>query len=174
MSGCWYMLTVVGRDRPGIVAELTAALYAGGAELGEASMLRLGGNFTIMLMVRCSQDRAGLEALVAPVAAALDLRLHVDEIEGRLHEAVEPDVVITISGADRAGIVAEVTRRLAGAGLNILNLDSTIAGTQTAPIYVMRIEGQARDGIEPLRAALAGLEDEDFDVSLHPIETLIA
>ncbi|CAK0777283.1 hypothetical protein CCP3SC15_5790004 [Gammaproteobacteria bacterium] len=44
----WYMLTVVGQDRPGIVALLTASLYEGGCNLGEASMIRLGGNFTII------------------------------------------------------------------------------------------------------------------------------
>jgi len=49
-----YMVTVVGRDRPGIVAALTDALYRGGANLGETSMARLGGNFTIMLIDRKS------------------------------------------------------------------------------------------------------------------------
>ena len=34
----WYMLTVVGRDRPGIVSQVTLALYKGGGNLGEASM----------------------------------------------------------------------------------------------------------------------------------------
>ncbi len=174
MSGRWYMLTVVGRDRPGIVAELTTALYEAGAELGEASMLRLGGNFTIMVMVRFDGDGRALEAAVRPVAEALDLRLHLDEIEGRLHDAAEPDVVITISGADRAGIVAHVTRLLAEAGLNILHLDSTIAGSEASPVYVMRIEGQARHGLKALQRVLETIEAESFDIGLQPVETLIA
>jgi len=29
----WYMLTVVGRDRPGIVSQVTLALYKGGGIL---------------------------------------------------------------------------------------------------------------------------------------------
>jgi len=41
----WYMLTLVGEDRPGIVAKLTAALFAAGCNLGEATMARLGGIF---------------------------------------------------------------------------------------------------------------------------------
>jgi len=35
----WHMLTVVGADRPGIVAKLTEALFRGGCNLGEASMV---------------------------------------------------------------------------------------------------------------------------------------
>ena len=45
------MLALVGKDRPGIVAEVTHVLYEMKGNLGETSMVRLGGNFTIMLMV---------------------------------------------------------------------------------------------------------------------------
>ena len=51
MSDNWYMLTLIGEDKPGIVAAVTQSLYELGLNLGETSMLRLGGNFTIMMMV---------------------------------------------------------------------------------------------------------------------------
>ncbi|NIQ01387.1 MAG: amino acid-binding protein, partial [Nitrospinaceae bacterium] len=50
------MLTLVGKDRPGIVARISEALFQGGCYLGEASMARLGGNFSIMLMVRSAGE----------------------------------------------------------------------------------------------------------------------
>ena len=43
----WFMLILVGKDQPGIVAQITRALYEGEYNLGEASMVRLGGNFTV-------------------------------------------------------------------------------------------------------------------------------
>jgi len=46
----WSMLTLVGVDRPGIVARVTRAVFEAGGNLGEASVLRLGGNFTIMMI----------------------------------------------------------------------------------------------------------------------------
>ena len=51
MSDTWRMLTLIGRDTPGIVADVTSALADSGVSLGETSMLRLGGNFTVMMMV---------------------------------------------------------------------------------------------------------------------------
>ena len=30
----WYMLTFVGKDRPGIVSQVTLALYEGGGNIG--------------------------------------------------------------------------------------------------------------------------------------------
>jgi glycine cleavage system transcriptional repressor len=169
----WHMLTVVGRDRPGIVAGLTDALYRGGVNLGEASMARLGGNFTIMLMVESDAEAPALQRLVEPFAAAHALRVHVDPIEGRLHEHVEPNVRIAVHGADRPGIVAQVTRALAVAGCNILDLDSDVGGNAARPIYVMTIDGYVAGGIEALERALAPVRQGGIEVRIAPIDTLV-
>lgn len=169
----WFMLTLVGEDRPGIVAKLTHALFDGGCDLGEASMMRLGGNFTIMLMVKYEGRLKQLEELVAPVAESLGLHLHVDHIKAHLHQHLEPDVRISVYGADRPGIVSEVTGALAEAGLHILDLESDVGGTATAPIYIMTIEGHAAEGVDSLRAALEIVATRGIDVRLQEIETLI-
>lgn len=171
----WYMLTLVGKDRPGIVAHLTHALYEGGANLGETAMMRLGGNFSIMMMVQFAGTRHALQEVVGGVAESLGLRLHIDAIEARLHEHRIPDVRISVYGADRAGIVAQVTGALAEAGLDILDLESDVAGTAAEPIYVLHMEGQATEGIPALESALDIVRSEDgVDASLQPVDTLLA
>lgn len=170
----WYMLTLVGRDRPGIVAEVTRVLYEAGCLLGEASMLRLGGNFTIMLMVGTDGDGSALDASLQQLGEDLGLRIHLDPAEGAFHQHPEPNICVTISGADRAGIVAQATRCLAGCGFNILNLDSTVAGSAERPLYVLHIEGQCPVDADAIERRL--IEDglRDLDVAVHPMETLIA
>ncbi len=167
------MLTVVGRDRPGIVAGLTDALYRGGANLGEASMARLGGNFTVMLMAEWDGDEAGLHALVEPLARQFSLRIHVDAIEGHLHEHQEPNVRITVHGADRPGIVAQVTGTLSRAAFNILDLETDVGGTQAKPIYVMMIDGHIAGGAPALESALAPVRASGIEVRVTAIETLV-
>ena len=170
----WFMVTLVGRDRPGIVARVTRALFEGGCMLGETAMMRLGGNFSIMMMVRCGAGRRDLEAMLRPEAESLDLRLHVDAIDARLHDHPQPDARITVYGADRPGIVAQVTGALAEAGFNILDLESDVGGTPEAPIYVLHMEGQAHEGLESLRSALEALRREaGVEASLTPVEALI-
>ena len=169
----WYMLTVVGKDRPAIVARITSALYEGGCNLGEASMTRLGGNFTVMLMVQYAGNTAALEGLVAPVSESLGLKLHVDRIEGQLHRHPEADVHISVFGADRAGIVAQVTTALAEAGLDILDLQSDVAGTEDKPIYIMQIEGRALQGVAALGAAVQILDGQGMEVHLEPIDLML-
>ncbi|APZ42902.1 glycine cleavage system protein R [Acidihalobacter ferrooxydans] len=169
----WYMLTVVGADRAGIVARLTRELFDAGAYLGEASMLRLGGNFTIMLMVCGTWSADGLRERLSAVAGEWGLRVHVDAIEGGLHQHVLPDVRVHVHGADRVGIVAEVTEVLARLDVNILSLDSDVGGVHAAPFYVMQIEGVATAGVGAVEAALEPLRARGIDVRVETIETLV-
>ncbi len=169
----WFLITLFGDDRPGIVAAVTKALFDGGCNLGEASMIRLGGNFSIMMMVRHAGDATALERLLQPVVETLSLRLHVDAFAGELHRHKEPDVRITVFGADRAGIVAQVTGALAEAGLNIVDLETDVGGTEDKPIYIMQMEGEATQGIEALRQALAPITAEGIEADIAPIDTVI-
>ena len=169
----WFMLTVVGKDQPGIVAGLTGALYQAGANLGEASMVRLGGNFTIMLMAETEADEAALRRQIEPFAHKMQLHVHLDRIEGCLHQHVEPNVQIAVHGADRPGIVAQLTAALTSVGLNILDLDSDVGGTANKPIYIMLIEGYVPGGVQTVAQVLEPIRASGIEVRLTPIDTLV-
>lgn len=170
----WFMVTIVGKDQPGLVAKVSLALFQAGGNLGEASMARLGTNFTIMLMAQIDGTPNDLEIILAPVAESLSLHCHVDLIEGDLHKHVLPDVRISVYGADCPGIVAEVTGALAEEGLNILNLETDVGGAEEEAVYIMNIEGSAAKGIAGLEKALARLADEkNLETRISQIDTLI-
>ena len=170
----WYMVTLIGKDRKGIVSHVTSALYEGGGNLGETSMMRLGGNFSIMMMVEFSGRAKELHDVLSSVTDSMDLHLHIDKIDAKLHEHIIPDVRISVYGADRTGIVSKVTAVLAESGLNILDLESDVAGDKDKPIYIMHIEGSASEGIKSLESALQIVKDEDgIDAELVEIDTLI-
>lgn len=168
----WSVLTLVGADQQGIVAAVSQALFDGGCQLAEASMMRLGGNFAIML--RVAHDEAlDIQGLLAPIVASMKLHLHLDEdVQASLHH-IDPDVHITVYGADRTGIVAQVTGALAEAGLNIIDLETAVGGEKDRPIYIMSIEGNAKHGIDKLESAIQSLGD-DIEVNITPIDTLRA
>jgi glycine cleavage system transcriptional repressor len=167
------MLTLVGEDRPGIVARVTSTLTEAGCNLGEASMIRLGGNFTIMLMVTGDRGAGELEAILAPVAAEQRLRLHIDPVTGGGHQHLIPNIQVRVIGADRAGIVAAVTSALARTGFNILELESDVAGDAGRPVYIMNIQGCSEVTVETLREAVEGLHGQGIAVDISPIDTLI-
>ncbi len=168
----WYMMSLVGRDQPGIVAQVTAALYEAGATLGETTMVRLGCNFTIMMMVEVEGDENSLSTLLQPVTEKLGLHLHVNAIDPGLHQHQVPDLQVVVHGADRPGIVAQVTAALLEAGFDITDLDSQVAGSAEAPIYVLLIEGVAQEGEESVHKALQPLSD-GIVFRVEEIDTLI-
>ena len=178
MEQC-YMLTLIGQDRPGIVARVTRALFDHDCNLGAASMVRLGGNFTVMLTVLGEPDsQADIEALLAPIAADLDLHTHVDVIAEPAVPAVnntpEPDLRITVYGADRPGIVAHVAEALAALGANILNLETAIAGQGDEQVYLLHIESQCPVDEDTVRAALEGVRRQGIEVNVTSVQTLVS
>lgn len=173
MSNNWYMLTLTGEDQPGIVAQVTQALFERDMNLGEASMLRLGGNFTIMMMVAGDMDADALQESLQSVSSDLGLSLHIDPMRGGLHRHVPPNLMVRVSGADRAGIVAKVTGVLAAAGFNILDLESDVAGKVDKPVYIMQIAGISTVPLESLEQALDSLRSEGIDVNISPVDMLV-
>jgi len=173
MTTNWYMLTLIGEDKPGIVAAITKALFEFGLNLGETSMLRLGGNFTVMMMVSGDQPEAALRERLKPVIEAQGMCLNIDPIQARLHEHLVPNIQVMVTGADRAGIVAQVTAALAEQGFNILDLESDVAGTEEKPVYIMQIAGVAEVPVEAVERALDPLREDGVDVNVCPIETYI-
>lgn len=169
----WYMVSLVGRDQKGIVSRVTQALFDGGCNLGEASMMRLGSNFGVMLMVSSGSDVTGVEGLIRPIAASLGLMVHIDAIDGELHKHPQPNVDISVYGADKAGIVAEVTGLLAEAGLNIIDMQTVVAGSEDKPIYIMQIEGHSEEAADKLLKAIEPVIEQGIEVQINEIETMI-
>lgn len=169
----WYMVTVVGRDRPGIVANLSRALFEGGWTLGESSMARLGGNFTVMMMVQGEGTLEELGQRIQQAAQTQGLHVHVDHIQAEMHQHPEPNVSVRVYGADRAGIVADVTGVLAAAGFNILDLNSEISGTDAAPVYIMIIDGIVEGGADRLQPLTEELKRKGLKVDIEASDTLL-
>ncbi len=172
----WYMLSLVGKDQPGLVARVSAALCKAGCNLGDSSMARLGSNFTIMVMVQWNGSLDRLEEIVQPLSRSLDLTPHISKLSGGMEHHVEPDVRISVYADDRLGIVEEVTTALADAGLNILHLDSNIDEDKSShkKTFYLHIEGTVSRGLDPIYAALDLLTSEKkMDAQLIPINPQI-
>jgi glycine cleavage system transcriptional repressor len=159
-------ITVIGADRPGIVADVAEVLAGLGANLTDSTMTRLRGHFA-MTLVCAGPSAAQVEAGLAPLAA-----------DGRLLatvRAVGPDIpapsggepyVCSVHGADRLGIVAAVTRVLADAGGNVTDLTTRLSGT----LYVLVAEVDLPPGSAPAATArLAEVAERlGVEVSLRP------
>jgi glycine cleavage system transcriptional repressor len=161
-------ITVIGHDRPGIVADVAEALAKLGANLTDSTMTRLRGHFAMTLI--CNGPAAPeVEAALEPLAAGGQLLATVREVrpETGAASAGEPHLM-SVHGADRLGIVAAVTRVLAEAGGNITDLTTRLTG----PLYVLVAEVDLPAGAAAgLQEQLARAADEvGVDVTLRRAE----
>jgi glycine cleavage system transcriptional repressor len=121
-------VTVLGHDRPGIIAEVTSVLAELGGNLEDSSMTLLRGHFamTLVVDVPVSSDEveARLSHLVDQGLRVSVLPLQSDDVE----TAPRAGFILSVHGADRPGIVSQLTSVIAAAGGNITDLTTRLAG----------------------------------------------
>ena len=158
-----FTLTCVGDDRPGLVSDLSAPISAHGASWERSQMARLGGKFAGILLLEVADEEA--DGLVADLEALGDVGLHL-LVERTDEPAAQPAVRfhLELIGADHPGIVAEISRAVAGQRIGIEELTTDV---REAPMAGgMLFEAQAvlvappATSMDALRATLETLADE--------------
>lgn len=173
-----YAIWAVGRDRPGIVAEVTGALVRHDANLEDSQMGILRGHFTMMLVVSAPEgaDAGALRADLEALRERLGLEgLALAEVpDAAAGVAPAPTHIVTVYGADHPGIVHAVSVALAGRGVNITDLATRLLGeAEGEPLYVMLLEVAPPPGVAAaeLREALAGVgRDQGVEVTVRELE----
>ena len=146
-----WIVTALGRDRPGIVAGVTKVLYQLGCNLEDSAMTRLEGEFAVMLIFSGpkSLTEAWLRRAFEPLATRVRLAVHIKPLS--LAETSAPSrstrpYAISVYGADRPGIVYRVSESLAKLGVNIVDVHTHRSGStgrrSAASLYLMVIQAE--------------------------------
>lgn len=169
-----FTLTCIGDDRPGLVSDLSAPINAHGASWKRSQMARLGGKFAGILLLDVPDDRADL--LVSDLTALQDVGLVVT-LE-RTDVPVEDRSLrlnLELLGADRPGIVAEISSALAGQGVSIQELSTDVreapmSGGQLFEAQAV-LEAPPATSMDDLRSMLEAIADELMvEIALSPAE----
>jgi glycine cleavage system transcriptional repressor len=172
-----YVLSVTGRDRPGIVSAVTGVLLDHTLNIEDAEMAILRGHFAIMLMLAApdSVDEPALRADLERIRADVPLEtVSLTEVPALDPRASPASHTISVYGADHPGIVHGVSAALAGHDVNVVGLSTRVVGEGSGEsIYVMLLEvalpeGHDAEGLETLLSRVA--EEQGVDVSVRPID----
>lgn len=163
-------VTAIGTDRPGIVSAVTGALFELECNLQDATSTILRGHFSITLIVKATRPLSveDVEAALSKVGRDLGLTVTVERVEEASRMVVEPSHIVSVYGADRAGIVFRVSDALARKGANVQQLASRLIGDDADPVYVLMLEVALADPAD-LEAEMEELGAElGVDISVHP------
>lgn len=165
-------ITVIGNDRPGIVASVTRALFDVGCNLEDISSTILRGHFSMTIISSCpgEVEPVSVEERLAPVARELGLVATARKVEETEASFQAPTHMVSVYGADKPGIVYRVADALARLEVNITDLNSRLIGDESDPVYALQIEVHAPAGCD-LDEVLPPLKEElGVDLSVHPLE----
>ncbi|GAB4554333.1 MAG: hypothetical protein Tsb0017_06530 [Geothermobacteraceae bacterium] len=171
-----FIMTAFGRDRVGIVADVTRILFETDCNLEETRMTQLADEFALILLFtgrrkdledvleretrRLERDK-GISAFVRPLQQR-ETRRQDDRPRGIVH----------VEGLDQAGIVYRTSCLLAELGVNIVDLQSDVLLTpgSGSRLYRMDIHVQLPEGtdLDRLGEKLQHVGDElNVDISIN-------
>ncbi len=166
-----HAITVLGKDRPGIIADAAERLSGLGLNLEDSTMTLLRGHFSMMLLSAGTASTSEIESGLAPLATGGSLTVTVREVPADDDTAVVSGTpwILSVHGGDRPGIVAALLAEVARVGGNITDLTTRLAGA----LYVVIAEIDLPAGADAA-AVTAAIEavaaDLGVDATLRPAE----
>lgn len=148
------IISVMDRDRPGIVAEVTEGISSLGGNLADLRESVLCGYFT-MILVADFPAEVTVEQVQQALATGNTSHVSVELAAGTLDEIDRSEQVYILSAVarDRVGLVAQVSRFCTDRGVNILDLASHVDGDQYT--MMLQLELSNIQALEEFRSELS-------------------
>ncbi|MGA7878763.1 MAG: ACT domain-containing protein [Desulfoferrobacter sp.] len=168
------VISVLGYDRPGIVAAVSQTLFEHQCNIEDVSQTILQTEFAGVFIASISDQQveqdllAGLQSKLAELGLSIHLKKMTPAGEWIAPES-EPFVITTI-GPDRLGLVAGMTDVMFRFGINITNLKAVFRGGEDplSNVMIYEVDVPVETDQQAFRAALREKAQElDLDVSLQ-------
>ena len=152
------VISVMDRDRSGIVAEVTGGIRALGGNLADLRESVLCGYFT-MILIAGFPSEVSTEQVEKALAKDSSLKVSVTLADVSLAEqqGQEHAYVLSAVGQDRIGLVAQVSRFCSDQGVNILDLASHVEASQYTMMLLLDISNAS--SLDDFKTDLAKFEE---------------
>jgi phosphoserine phosphatase len=163
------LLTVSGKDRPGVTSAMFRTLTRAGVEVLDIEQIVLRRRLVLGILVTAPRDWKKLRAAVEETAAALGMHVEVDRGSGDNRGRREGRSHVTVIGAPlKAAAMAAVAGRIADAGANIDRIERMARYPVTAiDLHVSGADPDHLKALLSLEAATQGV-----DIAVQPASLL--
>jgi glycine cleavage system regulatory protein len=121
------VMTIISPDRTGLVESVARAVAEHGGNWLESRMCRLGGEFAGILRVEIPAEKKSALLAALQILQTNGLQIVVRDDAETADKNSGKQTSLEIVGADRPGIVREITSALARAGVNVEEFSSEIS-----------------------------------------------
>ncbi len=167
-----FIISIMSRDRVGIVYEISTAISELGGDIADLSQTVLRDYFTMILVATFPKSvaEAAIKAKLSNVdsQSATTLEVTVKPLKPKLQSAsssntsstdITQSYVLTASGQDRIGFVAQVSGFCAKNNINILDLLTTVA--EDTYIMILLVDLSQSVHIDIVRRKLTAFAKEN-------------
>lgn len=159
----YFILSAMGKDRPGMVADVSEVIYECGGNIEDSSMSLLRNHFALLLLFSTEREEVNqkLSSLLKRLEWEKKLTvfyspISFEEAYPKLKEKTDR-FKITTSGVDHAGIVYKVCQLLADRGVNIVDMKTQRILSPESGTALFEME---MDVSVPRTASEQGLRDD--------------
>jgi glycine cleavage system regulatory protein len=116
------VLTIIGRDRAGVVATLADVIRFHEGNWKRSELAEIAGTFAGVVVVEVGDDR--VDELLTNLVILRDQGVHVtaQQVEEPVVAPDTDDVRLRLTGEDRPGVVHEISTAISDAGISISRL----------------------------------------------------
>jgi len=156
------VLTVIGKDRPGLVEALADLIAKYEGNWDESRMARLAGHFAGVVQIHLPENQA--EGFITALPTLSDRGLSasvVDSDWSLVNVDHRNSLQLELVGQDRPGIVREISSKLAALGVSIQDLRTVVESAPMSGERLFRAEAElippTQTDSEQIRAILERL-----------------
>lgn len=163
------LITLTGKDRPGVTSAVFDALAEAGVEVVDLEQIVLRGRLVLGVLVTAPRNVGRLRSAVESVGTALGMTVDVEQGVGDNRARGAGRSHVTVIGAPlRAAAMGAVAGRIADAGANIDRIERMARYPVTAiDLHVSGVDTSALRSVLAVEAAAHGI-----DVAVQPANLL--
>jgi glycine cleavage system transcriptional repressor len=168
------VLSALGPDRPGLVAEVTDFLTSRGANIEESRMAVLGGDFGMLILLCATADEVARMVRELPdleKKTKLSFTTKGTKSPEEHRRAAVMPCLVRAESLDNEGIVRSVAMAIHEAGINIVSMETSAynAPVTGSPLFRLEAELDVPQGmtiarVRELMARVAAQENIDVEV----------
>ncbi|MBU1566656.1 MAG: hypothetical protein KJ630_13640 [Proteobacteria bacterium] len=136
------IISVMSKDRPGIIANITGAIYHLGGDLADLNQTVLCGYLTMILSASFDSEvtKEDLVAAISHIKTDCKFEVSIKELavagDDPAERPPEETYILTVQGPNKAGIVYGISQFCFEHNINILDLATTLKNNQ----YTMALQ----------------------------------
>lgn len=158
------ILSVMSKDRPGVIADITGAIYKLDGDLADLNQSVLCGYLTMILIASFNEEvtpedvLAEISHIKTPVKFEVSIKVMDKPIDISHYRLPDETYIMTVQGQNKSGLVYAVSSFCYSHNINIHDLATTLRNDQYT--MVLQLDLSQVTSISAIQDALAGFAQE--------------